>query len=106
MKTENHDEMMERFRLYGEICILCDEKGIDIDNFIIDRDELECDCEIEQAFDVVCDDGEQGKLNCITFDSGMLYVGYDNQDVQFIDVSSETLRNVLFIFESINYIPR
>lgn len=104
MKTENHDEMMERFRLYGEICILCEKKGIEIDEFIIDRDEWEC--EIEQTFDVVCDDGEQGKLNCITFDCGMLYVEYDNIEVQFFDVSSETLRNVLFILESFNSIPQ
>ena len=97
----NHDEMMERFRLYGEIFILCQENGIDIDYYIIEDDEWEYEDGIDQAFEVTCDDGECGKLNTIKFDNGMLYVGYSNILAPFFEVTSKTLEKVLFIMNAV-----
>lgn len=100
-EKEKHDEMMERFRLYGEIFILCQENGIDIDYYIIEDDEWEYEDGIDQAFEVTCDDGECGKMNTIKFDDGVLYVGYKNILAPFFEVASETLENVLFIMNAV-----
>lgn len=101
MKKEKKDEMMERFRLYGEIFILCQENDIYIDDYSIDDDEWEDYDGIEQAFEVTCDDGTGGKMNTIKFDDGVLYVGYKNMLVPFFEVASETLENVLFIMNAV-----
>ena len=105
MKTKEekakHDEMMERFRLYGEIFILCQENDIDIDYYSIDDDEWEYEDGIEQVFEVTCDDGTGGKMNTIRFDDGMLNVGYKNMLAPFFEVTSETLEDVLFIINAV-----
>lgn len=100
-EKEKHDEMMERFRLYGEIFILCQENGIDIDYYNIEDDEWEDGYGIEQTFEVTCDDGEGGKMNTIRFDDGMLAVGYKNILAPFFEVTSETLESVLFIMNTV-----
>ena len=99
--TNDKKEMMERFRLYGEIFILCQENGIDIDDYSIEDDEWEFENGIDQAFEVTCDDGEGGKLNTIHFDNCMLYVGYGNTEAPFFEVASETLEDVLFIMNAV-----
>ena len=96
-----HDELMERFRLYGELIILCQENGIDIDYYIIEDDEWEYGYGIDQAFEVTCEDGEGGKMNTIKFDDGMLSVGYKNILAPFFEVTSETLEDVLFIINAV-----
>lgn len=101
MNLSNKQEMMERFRLYGEIFILCQENGIDIDDYSIEDDEWEYEDGIDQGFEVTCDDGEGGKMNTIKFDNGMLYVGYSNILAPFFEVASETLENVLFIMNAV-----
>ena len=101
MNVYNKKEIMERCRLYGEILILCQENGIDIDYYNIEDDEWEYEDGIEAAFEVTCDDGEGGKMNTIKFDNGMLYVGYSNILAPFFEVASKTLENVLFIMNAV-----
>lgn len=101
MNLCNKIEMEKRFRLYGEIFILCQESGIDIDDYSIEDDEWEYEDGIDQAFEVTCDEGEGGKMNIIQFDNGMLYVGYKNILAPFFEVTSETLEDVFFIMNAV-----
>ena len=94
MKQEELKEKRERFRLYGEICLLLEEQDEDIfDEYRIDRYEL------EDAFGgdiyVFEDAGDHGvRLSSISFDDGMLWVEFGNNAVSFMCVSSETLEQI------------
>lgn len=103
MKTKEekakHDEMMERFRLYGEIFLLCLElvKG-DSDNlldFRLEEWEFE-ECDIDYQFMIKTDDDVEMAFRSIEFIDGMLWIGRGgNESVCFFDVMSESLKDVL-----------
>ena len=94
MTQEELKEKRERFRLYGEICLLLEEQAEDIfDEYRIDRYEL------EDAFGkdiyVFEDAGDHGvRLDAIVFDDGMLWVEYGDVAVSFMCVSSDTLETI------------
>ena len=94
MEKEELEEKRERFRLYGEICLLLEEQAEDIfDEYRIDRYEL------EDAFGkdiyVFEDAGDHGvRLSAISFDDGMLWVEFGNNAVSFMCVSSDTLEQI------------
>ena len=94
MTQEELKEKRERFRLYGEICLLMEEKDEDIfDEFRIDRDELE-DAYGKDIY-VFEDAGDHGvRLSAISFDDGMLWVEFGNNAVSFMCVSSDTLETI------------
>lgn len=94
MEKEELEEKRERFRLYGEICLLMEEQAEDIfDEYRIDRYEL------EDAFGkdiyVFEDAGDHGvRLSAISFDDGMLWVEFGDNAVSFMCVSSESLKEI------------
>lgn len=94
MTQEELKEKRERFRLYGEICLLIEEKHEDIfDEYRIERYEL------EDAFGkdiyVFEDAGDHGvRLSAISFDDGMLWVEFGDNAVSFMCVSSESLKEI------------
>ena len=94
MKQEELEEKRERFRLYGEICLLMEEKDEDIfDEFRIDRDDLE-DAYGKDIY-VFEDASDHGvRLSFISFDDGMLWVEYGDVAVSFMCVSSDTLETI------------
>ena len=94
MKQEELEEKRERFRLYGEICLLMEEKDEDIfDEFRIDRDDLE-DAYGKDIY-VFEDASDHGvRLSAISFDDGMLWVEFGNNAVSFMCVSSDTLEQI------------
>lgn len=94
MEKEELEEKRERFRLYGEICLLMEENHEDIfDEYRIERYEL------EDAFGkdiyVFEDAGDHGvRLSAISFDDGMLWVEFGDNAVSFMCVSSESLKEI------------
>lgn len=94
MTQEELKEKRERFRLYGEICLLVEEQDEDIfDEYRIERYELE-DAFGEDIY-VFEDAGDHGvRLDAIEFDNGMLWVEFGANSVSFMCVSSETLEQI------------
>jgi len=94
MTQEELKEKRERFRLYGEICLLMEEQDKDIfDEYRVERYELE-DAFGKEIY-VFEDAGDHGvRLYAIAFDDGMLWVEYGNNSVSFMCVSSDTLEQI------------
>jgi hypothetical protein len=93
MTQEELKEKRERFRLYGEICLLVDEYDDIFDYYRLERYELE-DAFGKEIY-VFEDAGDHGvRLDAISFDDGMLWVEYGENSVSFMCVSSETLEQI------------
>ena len=94
MTQEELEEKRERFRVYGEICLLLEEQDEDIfDDYRIDRYELED--ALGKDIYVFEDAGDHGvRLSAISFDDGMLWVEFGNNAVSFMCVSSDTLEQI------------
>ena len=93
MKQEELKEKRERFRLYGEICLLVDKHDDIFDYYRIDRYELED--ALGKDIYVFEDAGDHGvRLSAISFDYGMFWVEFGNNEVSFMCVSSETLEQI------------
>ncbi len=101
MNLCNKTEMAERFRLYGEILMLCaDLVGEEeVYNNTFDFDELAEDKDIER-FDVEEDDGSSGAFDGIFFAEGMLLVNYGVFSVPFFNVTSGSLQNILELLQN------
>lgn len=97
MKTEEKKEMLDRFRLYGEIFLATMEVVKDVnalDDFHIEEWELE-ELDIDCDFIIETDEGETGMFREIEFTDGMLWVGYgSNTSVCFFATKSESLQKV------------
>ena len=95
MKQEELKEKRERFRLYGEICLLMEENG----RGFVDDDTLEA-YELEEALGepilvfVDDDDDHAQKLDSIEFADCMLWLSYGENYVMFMDVCSWTLHQI------------
>lgn len=100
MNVDNRQEMAERFRLYGEIFMLCvDIAGDDdMDGYEITYDEIStemaCDC-----FEVEPDDGDSRPFDGIHFEDSLLWVDYGIFSSQFVDVTSVTLQKIVELLE-------
>ena len=93
MKQEELKEKRERFRLYGEICLLVDKYDDIFDYNGLALYDLE-DALGEEIY-VFEDTGDHGvRLDTISFEDGMLWVGYGNNSASFMCVSSETLEQI------------
>ena len=93
MKQEELKEKRERFRLYGEICLLVDKHDDIFDYHGLARYDLE-DALGEEIY-VFEDTGDHGvRLDTISFEDGMLWVEYGNNSASFMCVSSETLEQI------------
>lgn len=98
MKVDDKKEMMERFRLYGEIFLLCmlicDNEVDDLMDLSIPVDELD-EYEIDYNIEIHTDTGD-GVFSGIEFVDGMLWVYITcMESVCFTDVHSESLQGVL-----------
>ena len=95
MTQEELKEKRERFRLYGEICLLMEESGCGfVDDFVIDADELEKTFGEPILVFTDDDDDHAQKLDCIEFDDCMLWLSYGEYYVMFMDVCSWTLHQI------------
>ena len=93
MTQEELKEKRERFRLYGEICLLVDKHDDIFDCYRLERYELE-DAFGKEIY-VFEDGGDHGvRLSSISFEDGMLWVEYGNNAVSFMCVSSESLKEI------------
>lgn len=100
MNVYNRQEMAERFRLYGEIFMLCvDIAGEnDVEEYEITYDEIStemaCDC-----FEVETDDGDSRPFDGIHFEDSLLWVDYGIVSSPFLDVTSVTLQKIVELLE-------
>ena len=98
MNIDNRTEMAERFRLYGEIFMLCVDMVGEFDDYEITYDVIStymaCDC-----FDVEPDDGDSKPFDGIHFEDSMLWVDYGIVSSPFLDVTSGTLQKVVELLE-------
>ena len=91
MTQEELKEKRERFRLYGEICLLLEEVHLDIFDLVtVSRYDIPGD------FDIVVkvDDGSNGVWCGVQFEDGMLWVMYGTEQIAFVCVSSESLKEI------------
>ena len=89
MTQEELKEKRERFRLYGEICLLVDKHDDIFDCYRLERDAF------GKEIYVFEDAGDHGvRLEAIAFEDGMLWVEYGNNAALFMCVSSETLEQI------------
>ena len=73
MTQEELKEKRERFRLYGEICLLMEEQDEDIFDLVtVSR----CDMPLEHEIVVRMEDGDSGDFRGIQFEDGMIYNGH------------------------------
>lgn len=96
MNVDNRQEMAERFRLYGEIFMLCvDIAGKDnIEDFELSFDDL-YDTNGVMRPDVVTDDGDMSTFDGIRFEDMMLWIDYNgNTSIPFIEVESNSLTSI------------
>ena len=105
MKVDDKKEMTERFRLYGEIFLLCllicDNEVDDIIDLYIPVGALE-EYEIDYNIEIHTDTGD-GVFSGIEFIDGMLWVYITcNESVCFTDVHSESLQGVLEVLTKYN----
>ena len=95
MTQEELKEKRERFRLYGEICLLMEENGRGfVDDFDIDAEELEKFLGEPILVFTDDDDDHAKKLEDIEFTDCMLWVGCSNEQAMFMDVCSWTLHQI------------
>lgn len=100
MKIKDKKEMAERFRLYGEIFMLCIEmKGEDLDDFEFYIWDIDEEVGINE-FNIDVDDNDKGSRNerfvGFHFEEFVLWIDYGVQYMTpFFDVSSESLQKVL-----------
>ena len=95
MTQEELKEKRERFRVYGEICLLMEENGCGfVDDFDIDADELEEALGEPILVFTDDDDDHAKKLEDIEFLDCMLLVGCSNEQAMFMDVCSWTLHQI------------
>lgn len=91
MTQEELKEKRERFRLYGEICLLMEEQDEDIFDLVtVSR----CDMPLEHEIVVRMEDGDSGDFRGIQFEDGMLWVMYGTEQIAFVCVSSESLKEI------------
>lgn len=92
------EEKRERFRLYGEICLLMEEQDEDIFDLVtVSR----CDMPLEHEIVVRLENGDSGEFRGIQFQDGMLWVMFGTVQIAFVCVLSESLKE---IFEALkNY---
>lgn len=92
------EEKRERFRLYGEICLLMEEQDEDIfDLLTVSRYGMSLEHEIV----VKMENGDSGEFRGIQFEDGMLWVMFGTEQIAFVCVLSESLKE---IFEALkNY---
>lgn len=94
--TNDKNEMMERFRLYGEIFMLCvDIAGEDnIEDFELSFDDLDDPNGVMRP-EVVTDDGDMSPFDGIHFEDMMLWIDYDgNTSIPFVEVVSNSLTSI------------
>lgn len=100
------EQMIERFRLYGEIyCMMCEAFDEDdtMDYIKITASEIQEMLEDEDV-DLIMDfDGETGELHEINFENEMMMVWYIGDEGccgwQIIKYSTETIRKIMGIIE-------
>ena len=91
MEKEELEEKRERFRLYGEICLLMEANDEDIFDLVT---VSSCDFVNEEKIEVEVDDGDHGELCGVQFEDGMLWVMYGSNQISFMCVSSESLHEI------------
>ena len=91
MEKEELEEKRERFRLYGEICLLMEANDEDIFDLVT---VSSCDFVNEEKIEVEVDDGDHGELRGVQFEDGMLWVMYGSNQISFMCVSSESLKEI------------
>ena len=91
MTQEEMEEKRERFRLYGEICLLMEEQDEDIfDLLTVSR----CDMPLEHEIVVRIENGDSGDFRGIQFEDGMLWVMFGTEQIAFVCVLSESLKEI------------
>ena len=91
MTQEELKEKLERFRLYGEICLLMEEQDEDIfDLLTVSRYGMPLEHEIV----VRIENGDSGDFRGIQFEDGMLWVMFGSEQIAFVCVLSESLKEI------------
>ena len=97
MTKEELKEKRERFRLYGEICLLMEENHEDIFDLVtVSR----CDMSLEHEIVVRMENGDSGDFRGIQFEDGMLWVMYGTEQIAFLCVSSESLKEIYYALKN------
>lgn len=100
MKVDNRQEMAERFRLYGEIFMLCVDwvreeavydLSLDFDEMMEGRDY--------DYFLAETDEGDMNPCDGIHFEDGLLWVDSGIVSSPFLDVMSDTLQKIVELLE-------
>ena len=91
LEQEELKEKRERFRLYGEICLLMEEQDEDIfDLLTVSRYGMPLEHEIV----VRIENGDSGDFRGIQFEDGMLWVMFGSEQIAFVCVLSESLKEI------------